>query len=283
MYINCPLNLFYFYLRNISAASSISGLVIGGAGDGNDLAAKSDWQCRDGIATIGHRLGGYLVCVQYLYWFLPEALSNHADLLCYWVSKKLNVPVPHLQELHTSGMSPMRLELPLLILDNPQPKQPTEGNVDSRINQCSSISSPDNIWQRFLSGECTILNALWHASSVLLAPFWGQGINTRRIQSRISGVQLISFQILPLVGYSGKACWLPEKLIKRVWSDTQMTGTIVPPAVSWFSVFHHQSPVSISLYTWQLWEAAKCTSLKFYRTWDGTCTKWNSLEWPMSP
>jgi len=40
--------------------------------------------------------------------------------------------------------------------------------------------------------------------------FWGQGISQTTIQVYISGVWRISFRILPIVRYSGQACWLPE-------------------------------------------------------------------------
>ena len=85
---------------------------------------------------------------------------------------------------------------------------------------------------RFQSGDSTVPTAECHASSVFLAPFGGQEISPTTIQELLLGVQLISFQIVLIVRYSGQACWLPEKLIKWVLSDAQMATTIVTPAGS---------------------------------------------------
>jgi len=83
---------------------------------------------------------------------------------------------------------------------------------------------------RFRSGDSTVPTAECHASSVILAPFRGQGISPTRIQAHVLGARRKSFQTLPIVRYSGQACWSPKTLVKWVLSDVQMTGTIVAPA-----------------------------------------------------
>jgi len=82
------------------------------------------------------------------------------------------------------------------------------------------------------------------------------------IQARLSDVCEIFFQILPIVRYSGQACWSPEKLVKWVLSDAHMTGTIVALMVTWSGISHRRSPVCISLYIWWLSESARCTGSK---------------------
>jgi len=85
---------------------------------------------------------------------------------------------------------------------------------------------------RFRSGDSTVPTAECYASSVFLASFGGQVISPTRMQVRFLGVQRISFPILLIVIYSSQPCWSPEKLVKWVLSDVQMTGTMVTPAGS---------------------------------------------------
>ena len=85
---------------------------------------------------------------------------------------------------------------------------------------------------RFLSGDSTVPTVEYHALLVFLGPFGLQGISPTRIQERDLGVRQISFRILPIVRYSSQAYSLPEKLIKWVLSDAQLTGTITSPAAS---------------------------------------------------
>ena len=106
----------------------------------------------------------------------------------------------------------------------------------------------------------------------------GQGISPTRIQAHGSGVQCISCQILPVVRYSGQASRSLQTYVKWVLSDAQMTGTIVTPAGSWSWVFHHQSPVSSSLYILRLSESVGRTSPKSKCSWNGRCAKWNWID-----
>jgi len=126
---------------------------------------------------------------------------------------------------------------------------------------------------RFLSRDSTVPTAECPASSVFLAPFRGQGISPTRIQALFLGVQRVSFWILTIVTNSGQACWSPEKLVKWVLSDAQITGTIVAPAGSWSCVSHHQSSVFISLYIWQSSDPARRTGWKLKHAWNRRCAK----------
>jgi len=83
---------------------------------------------------------------------------------------------------------------------------------------------------RFGSEDRTVVTAECHASSEFLAPFGGQGLGPTGIQDRFLGVQRMSFQMLPIVRYSGQACWSPKRLVNWVLLDAHMTGTIVAPA-----------------------------------------------------
>jgi len=114
------------------------------------------------------------------------------------------------------------------------------------------------------------------ASSVFLAHFRGLRNSPTRIQARIIGVRRISFRILPIVRYSGQACRSPEKLVKWVFSDAQITGTIVAPAGSWSWVSHDQSPMVIPLYIGQLSDSVRCTDSTSRCLWHG---RWATMNW----
>jgi len=95
-------------------------------------------------------------------------------------------------------------------------------------------------------------------------------------------VPQIAFQILPIVRYSGQECLSPEKLVRWVLTDAQMTGTIVTPAGSWSCVSHHQLPVFISLYIRRLSESARRTGSKSRCAWNGRCANRNCIYWKIS-
>jgi len=135
---------------------------------------------------------------------------------------------------------------------------------------------------RFRSGDSTVPTAEWHASSVLLALFGGQGISPTRIQAHFLGVRWISFLILPIMRYGGQAWWSPKKLVKWVLSDAQMPATIITPAGSWSCVSHHQSPVFISLYFLRLSESARSTGSKSRCAWNRRWAKWNCIHLTIS-
>ena len=75
-------------------------------------AAKGDRHCRECIGRTGCRLGGHLECAEHRDDCPPAALSIYAGPLSYQVVEKLNAPSTHHWEIHTSGMSHMRLEQP---------------------------------------------------------------------------------------------------------------------------------------------------------------------------
>jgi hypothetical protein len=81
-----------------------------------------------------------------------RTLSKLADLISYRVIDKLNAPLMHHHEFHTSGMSCMRLEWSWLVLENPRPRLPKEHNIVSGIHQHNSISSWDQLCQDFWVG-----------------------------------------------------------------------------------------------------------------------------------
>jgi hypothetical protein len=86
----------------------------------------------------------------------------------------------------------------------------------------------------------------------ILAPVGVHGISATTIHALVLGICWICFRMLPIVRYSGHACWLPGTLDNWVLSDAQLTGTIVAPAGSWCCQSHHQSPVFISRYICEL-------------------------------
>jgi len=135
---------------------------------------------------------------------------------------------------------------------------------------------------RFLSGDSTVPAVECHATAGFLAPFWGCGISPTSIQKRFSGVRCLSFRILPIVWYSGQARWSTEKLVNWVFSDAQITGTIVTPAGSWSCVSHHGSPVFFLLYVQRLNESARRTSSKLRCAWNGRCAKSNWIHLKIS-
>jgi hypothetical protein len=62
------------------------------------------------MASTGFALDEHQECAEHRYFFRPEARSKYPDLLGYRVVEKWNVPSAHLYELHTAGMSHMKLE-----------------------------------------------------------------------------------------------------------------------------------------------------------------------------
>jgi len=127
----------------------------------------------------------------------------------------------------------------------------------------------------FRSGDSTFRTAECHASAVFLAPFGGQRMNPTEIQARFPGVRWITFWIVLILKNSGHTCGLPERFVKWVLSDTQITGTIVPPAWSWCCVSHHSSPMFIALNILRLSESARRTGSTSGCAWTGRCGRRN--------
>jgi len=103
----------------------------------------------------------------------------------------------------------------------------------------------------------------------IFVTFRGTWNQPNRDPPALLGLQLISFWILPITRYSGKACNSPEILVVWVFSDAQMTGMIVAPPGSWCCVSNHQSLVFISVYIWPLSRSVSHASSNSRCTWNG--------------
>jgi len=102
------------------------------------------------------------------------------------------------------------------------------------------------------------------------------------IQAHLVGVKPIFVQILPIVRYSIQACWLPEKLVKLVFSDAQMTATNTALAGGWSCVSLHWLPMFISMYIQWLSKWASHTASQLKCTWNGRCAKRNCIHLKIS-
>jgi hypothetical protein len=168
-------------------------------------------------------------------------------------------PAVQVSEVHTSGVSHLRLEQLWIVLDDARPRQPKDSNIDSGIHQHCSIASRDQLGQYCEVGKSgpTVECIAW---LLFLAPFGRHRISRSRIVARCLDVQQISYQILPIVRFSSQVCWLPEKLVQVVSLDAQMTGTIFALTGSTFWGFHHQLAVFILQHILRHSESARCIS-----------------------